>query len=52
MRAFQFLGLFSYRFRWPILAAWAALVVASLFFAPDLSGRLKGGGFEGSNSEA
>jgi putative drug exporter of the RND superfamily len=52
MRAFQFLGLFAYRFRWPILVAWAALVVASLFFAPDLSGRLKGGGFEGSNSEA
>src|SRR3712207_1278859 len=52
MRAFQFLGLLSYRFRWPILVAWAALVVASLFFAPDLSGRLKGGGFEGSNSEA
>src|SRR5918999_68189 len=52
MRAFQFLGLFSYRFRWPILVAWAALVVASLFFAPDLSGRLKGGGFEGSDSEA
>src|ERR687894_1743437 len=52
MRAFQFLGLFAYRFRWPILVAWAALVVASLFFAPDLSGRLKGGGFEGSDSEA
>lgn len=32
--------------------AWAALVLASVFFAPDLSGRLKGGGFEGSNSEA
>jgi putative drug exporter of the RND superfamily len=27
-------------------------VIASVFFAPDLSGRLKGGGFEGSNSEA
>src|SRR5918992_4602929 len=52
MRAFQLLGLFAYRFRWPILVAWAALVVASLFFAPDLSGRLKGGGFEGSDSEA
>src|ERR687893_814172 len=52
MRAFQLLGLFGYRFRWPILVAWAALVVASLFFAPDLSGRLKGGGFEGSDSEA
>src|SRR5918997_1416965 len=52
MRAFQLLGLFAYRFRWPILAAWAALVVASAFFAPELSGRLKGGGFEGSGSEA
>src|SRR5919112_4995416 len=52
MRAFQLLGLFGYRFRWPILVAWAALVVASLFFAPNLSDRLKGGGFEGSNSEA
>ena len=28
------------------------LVIASVFYAPDLSGRLKGGGFEGSNSEA
>jgi putative drug exporter of the RND superfamily len=28
------------------------VVIASVFFAPDLSGRLKGGGFEGSNSEA
>jgi RND superfamily putative drug exporter len=34
------------------LLLWAALVVASAFFAPELSGRLKGGGFEGSNSEA
>ena len=52
MRAFQLLGLFAYRFRWAILLVWAALVIASAFFAPDLSGRLKGGGFEGSNSEA
>ena len=52
MRIFQLLGTFTYRWRWAILAVWAALVVASIFFAPDLSGRLKGGGFEGSNSEA
>jgi RND superfamily putative drug exporter len=35
-----------------ILLLWAGLLIASSFFAPDLSGRLKGGGFEGSNSEA
>ena len=52
MRAFQLLGLLTYRFRWAILVVWAALVIASVFFAPELSGRLKGGGFEGSNSEA
>lgn len=52
MRGFHLLGLFTYRFRWWILAFWAILLVGSAFFAPDLSGRLKGGGFEGSNSEA
>src|SRR5918993_2335612 len=52
MRAFQLIGLLTYRFRGAILVAWAALVIASVFFAPELSGRLKGGGFEGSNSEA
>jgi putative drug exporter of the RND superfamily len=52
LRAFQILGLFAYQFRWAILVTWAMLVIASVFFAPDLSGRLKGGGFEGSNSEA
>jgi RND superfamily putative drug exporter len=52
LRVFQLLGLFAYRFRWAILLVWAALVIASVFFAPDLSGRLKGGGFDGSNSEA
>ena len=52
MRAFHHLGVFTYRFRWVILLVWAGLLIASAFFAPDLSGRLKGGGFEGSNSEA
>ena len=52
MRGFYGLGVFVYRFRWAVLAVWAAILIASAFFAPDLSGRLKGGGFEGSNSEA
>ena len=52
MRGFYGFGVFAYRFRWVVLAVWAAILIASAFFAPDLSGRLKGGGFEGSNSEA
>ena len=52
MRAFHRLGAFTYRFRWVILLLWGVLLIASSFFAPELSGRLKGGGFEGSNSEA
>ena len=49
---FHGIGVFAYRFRWAILLAWGGLLVSSAFFAPDLSGRLKGGGFEGANSEA
>jgi len=49
---FHLIGVFAYRFRWAVLLVWGAVLVASVFFAPDLSGRLKGGGFEGSNSEA
>jgi len=52
MRGFYGLGAFAYRFRWAVLAVWAAILITSAFFAPDLSARLKGGGFEGSNSEA
>ncbi len=52
MRGFYHLGAFAYRFRWAVLVAWALILLTSAFFAPDLSGRLKGGGFEGSNSEA
>ncbi|MDQ3429427.1 MAG: MMPL family transporter, partial [Actinomycetota bacterium] len=52
MRGFYQLGAFAYRFRWAVLVVWAAILIFSAFFAPDLSGRLKGGGFEGSNSEA
>jgi RND superfamily putative drug exporter len=46
------MGEFAYRFRWAILLAWGGLLITSAFFAPELSGRLKGGGFEGANSEA
>jgi RND superfamily putative drug exporter len=52
VRAFHRLGALTYRFRWVILLLWGGLLIASVFFAPELSGRLKGGGFEGSNSEA
>lgn len=52
MRVFHRIGVFGYRFRWAILLLWGALLISSAFFAPELSGRLKGGGFEGSNSEA
>ena len=52
MRGFYGLGVFVYRFRWAVLVVWAAILVFSAIFAPDLSSRLKGGGFEGSNSEA
>jgi RND superfamily putative drug exporter len=52
VRAFNRLGVFACRFRWAILLLWSVLLIASAFFAPELSGRLKGGGFEGSNSEA
>ena len=52
MRGFYGLGVFVHRFRWAVLAVWAAILIASAFFAPNLSDRLKGGGFEGSNSEA
>jgi len=49
---FHSIGGFAYRFRWAILLIWGLLLISSSFFAPELSGRLKGGGFEGANSEA
>jgi RND superfamily putative drug exporter len=52
VRIFHALGCFAYRFRWPVLIFWAVLLVGSAFFAPDLSGRLKGGGFENKEAEA
>ena len=52
MSLFGLLGRFSYRFRWPILVIWGLLLLSSAFFAPNLSDRLKGGGFSGSGSDA
>ncbi len=52
MRIFHSIGVFAHRFRWAILLVWGGLLISSAFFAPELSGRLKGGGFEGANSEA
>jgi RND superfamily putative drug exporter len=49
---FHIIGVFAYRFRWAILMLWGMVLISSSFFAPGLSGQLKGGGFEGANSEA
>ena len=52
MSVFHSIGIFAYRFRWAILLLWGMLLITSSFFAPGLSGKLKGGGFDGANSEA
>jgi putative drug exporter of the RND superfamily len=52
MSVFHSIGVFAYRFRWAILLLWGLLLISSSFFAPGLSGKLKGGGFDGANSEA
>ena len=41
-----------YRYRLAVVLAWAMVLVVSAFFAPNLGARLKGGGFEGANTEA
>ncbi len=52
MRIFYRLGGFMYRFRWQVLIVWAIILAAGAVFAPQLGGQLKGGGFDGANSEA
>jgi putative drug exporter of the RND superfamily len=49
---FHSIGAFAYRFRWAILLLWGMVLISSSYFAPGLSGQLKGGGFDGANSEA
>jgi putative drug exporter of the RND superfamily len=52
LNLFARLGPLAYRYRWPILAFWAVVLVAAAFFAPKLGGQLKGGGFEGSGRDS
>jgi len=52
LRIFYVLGRFTYRRRWFVVLAWVALLLVSAFFAPNLSDRLQGGGFNGADSEA
>ena len=52
MNIFHSIGVFAYRFRWAILLLWGMVLISSSFFASELSGQLKGGGFDGANSEA
>ena len=49
---FGTLGRLVYRYRWFVALFWGALLLTGAFFAPNLSDRLKGGGFEGANSDA
>jgi putative drug exporter of the RND superfamily len=49
---FHIIGVYAYRFRWAFLLLWGMVLISSAFFAPGLSGQLKGGGFDGANSEA
>ena len=46
------MGRLAYRYRWLVVLVWGAMLVSGAFFAPNLSDRLKGGGFEGANSDA
>jgi RND superfamily putative drug exporter len=51
LRIFNALGHITYRYRWLVVLAWGALLIAGAFFAPNVSDRLKGG-FGSANSEA
>ncbi len=46
------MGRLVYRYRWFVVLVWGTLLLSGAFFAPNLSDRLKGGGFEGANSDA
>ena len=52
MNPFGRLGQLTYRYRWAVLGFWAVVLITAAFFAPRLGGQLKGGGFDGSGSEA
>jgi RND superfamily putative drug exporter len=52
LRVFYALGRLLYRHRWLVVLIWGALLIGGAFFAPNLSDRLKGGGYYGAKSEA
>ena len=49
---FSAIGRFSYRFRWWVLAVWAATFVVALVASTRVAGELKGGGFSNSHAPA
>src|SRR5918995_5981798 len=52
MSGFNAIGRLTYRYRWIVVLLWGLVVLSSAFFAPNLAERLKGGGFEGANTES
>ena len=46
------LGLFSFRFRWLVVAVWAVVALAGLTFGPALPGLLTAGGWDDPHSES
>ena len=52
MSGFNVIGRLTYRYRWLVVLLWGLVVLGSAFFAPNLSERLKGGGFEGAGTES
>ncbi len=49
---FAFLGRFAYRCRWPIIAAWALLLLAAVPVLPRIEEPMKVGGFSSAETEA
>jgi putative drug exporter of the RND superfamily len=52
LSGFNAIGRLTYRYRWLVVLLWGIVVLGSAFFAPNLSERLKGGGFEGADTES
>jgi putative drug exporter of the RND superfamily len=52
LSGFNLIGRLIYRYRWLVVLLWGLVVLGSAFFAPNLSERLKGGGFEGAGTES
>src|SRR5688572_27835745 len=50
--ALRQLGCALYRYRWPVLAAWAVVLLVALPVAPNVVRALKAGGFTSADLEA